>query len=253
MQPARQIFGTLIVSLTGVAEPILNCERSVNQPVPAGALYRGPMLPRSVAALAFVALTAVACGSGDDDAAPAATTTTVAPSTTAAPTTTTTRAPAATTTTRKPTAATAVIEPDSVAGIPLGATKSQAIAVLGQPTRTSQETDLSGKRYDALNWDLSGNRGLSLAFGTDSVTSPLLTDWKATGPGPATKAGVQVGDAAAKVTSAYGALEAFCCDTKIANLTQGPGRMIVIVGNASQKVDQIVGGDPAFWSRKIAD
>ena len=225
----------------------------MNQPVPAGALYRGPMLPRSVAALAFVALTAVACGSGDDDAAPAATTTTVAPSTTAAPTTTTTRAPAATTTTRKPTAATAVIEPDSVAGIPLGATKSQAIAVLGQPTRTSQETDLSGKRYDALNWDLSGNRGLSLAFGTDSVTSPLLTDWKATGPGPATKAGVQVGDAVAEVTSAYGALQAFCCDTKIANVTQGPGRMIVVVGDASQKVDQIVGGDPAFWSRKIAD
>jgi hypothetical protein len=29
--------------------------------------------------------------------------------------------------------------------------------------------------------------------------------------------------------------------------------MIVIVGNGSQKVDQILGGDPAFWSRKIAD
>ena len=27
----------------------------------------------------------------------------------------------------------------------------------------------------------------------------------------------------------------------------------LIVGNTSQKVDQIVGGDPAFWSRKIAD
>ena len=198
------------------------------------------------------------CGSEGDNAAPA-TTTTAAPATTiAAPTTTaastsTSRAPAATTTTRRPAAATAVIEPDSVAGIPLGATKSQAIAVLGQPTRTSQETDLSGKKYDALNWDLSGNRGLSLAFGTESVTSPLLTDWKATGPGPVTKAGVQVGDAVAKVTSAYGALQAFCCDTRIANVNQGAGRMIVIVGNASQKVDQIVGGDPAFWSRKIAD
>jgi hypothetical protein len=212
------------------------------------------MLPRSVAALAFVALTAAGCGSGGDDTAAPATTTTVAPSTTAAPTTTTTRAPAATTTTtRKPTAATAVIEPDSVAGIPLGATKSQAIAVLGQPTRTSQETDLGGRRYDALYWVFSGNRGLSLAFGTDSATSPLLTDWTASAPGPVTKAGVQVGDAVAKVTSAYGALQAFCCDTKIANVTQGPGRMIVIVGNASQKVDQIVGGDPAFWSRKIAD
>lgn len=198
------------------------------------------------------------CGSEGDNAAPA-TTTTAAPATTiAAPTTTaasttTSRAPAATTTTRRPAAATAVVEPDTVAGIPLGATKSQAIAVLGQPTRTSQETDLSGKKYDALNWDLTGNRGLSLAFGTDSVTSPLLTDWKATGPGPVTKAGVQVGDAVAKVTAAYGALQAFCCDTKIANVNQGAGRMIVIVGNASQKVDQIVGGDPAFWSRKIAD
>jgi hypothetical protein len=200
-----------------------------------------------------------ACGSGDDDAAAPSTTTTEAPATTQAPSTTvtpstaTTRAPAVTSTTRKPTAATAVIEPDTVAGIPLGATKSQAIAVLGQPTRTSQETDLSGKKYDALSWDFSGNRGLSLAFGTDSATSPLLTDWKATAPGPVTKAGVQVGDAVAKVTGTYGALQAFCCDTRIANVTQGAGRMIVIVGNTSQKVDQIVGGDPAFWSRKIAD
>ena len=39
--------------------------------------------------------------------------------------------------------------------------------MLGPPTRTSQDTDLSGKKYDALYWDLSGNRGLSLAFGTD--------------------------------------------------------------------------------------
>ena len=206
---------------------------------------------RRVAALAVVALMTVACGSGDDDgAAPA---TTAAPTTTVAPSTTTTRAPAVTSTTRKPTPATALIEPDTVAGIPLGATKSQAIAVLGQPTRTSQETDLSGKKYDALSWDFSGNRGLSLAFGTDSATSPLLTDWKATAPGPVTRAGVQVGDAVAKVTSAYGALQAFCCDARIANVNQGAGRMIVIVGNASQKVDQIVGGDPAFWSRKIAD
>ena len=211
--------------------------------------------------LTFLALASVACGSdGDDTATPSTTapptttapSTTVAPATTVAPSTSTTRAPA-TSTTRRPTAATAVIEPDTVAGIPLGATKSQAIAVLGQPTRTSQETDLSGKKYDALSWDLSGNRGLSLAFGTDSATSPLLTDWRANAPGPATKAGVQVGDAAAKVTTAYGALQAFCCDTKVASVNQGAGRMIVIVGNASQKVDQIVGGDPAFWSRKIAD
>ncbi|HUR23083.1 MAG TPA: hypothetical protein VMZ73_04355 [Acidimicrobiales bacterium] len=210
-----------------------------------------------VFALTFLLM--AGCGSDGDAAAPA-TTTTAAPTTTmnppttiAASTTTSSRPPAATSTTRRPAAATAVIEPDKVAGIPLGATKGQAIAVLGQPTRTTQETDLSGKKYDALAWDLSGNRGLSLAFGTDSATSPLLTDWRATFPGPVTKAGVQVGDTAAKVTSAYGALQPFCCDTKIANVNQGAGRMIVIVGNASQKVDQIVGGDPAFWSRKIAD
>lgn len=217
------------------------------------------MLRRWVAGLMFLALTMGACGSdGDDTAAPSSTTatavpTTVAPSTTLAPATTTTRAPAATSTTRRPAAATAIIEPDTVAGIPLGATKAQAIAVLGQPTRTSQETDLSGKKYDALSWDLSGNRGLSLAFGTESATSPLLTDWRANAPGPATKSGVQVGDAAAKVTTAYGALQAFCCDAKVATVNKGAGRMIVIVGNAGQKVDQIVGGDPAFWSRKIAD
>lgn len=211
------------------------------------------MLPRGIATLVLVAVTAVGCGSGDGDGAAPAATTIAAPTTTAGPSTTTTGPPAATSTTRRPAAATAVIEPDTVAGIPLGATKSQAIAVLGPPTRTSQETDLGGKKYDALSWDFNANRGLSLAFGTDSVTSPLLTDWKATAPGPVTKAGVQVGDPAAKVTSAYGPLQAFCCDTTIANVNQGAGRMIVIVGNASQKVDQILGGDPAFWSRKIAD
>lgn len=207
--------------------------------------------------MAFVATVAVGCGSGDDTATTATTLTTVTTATTAttlAPATSTTRAPAATsTTTARITAANAVIEPHQVAGIPLGATKSQAIAVLGPATRSGQETDLSGKKYDTLSWDLTGNRGLSLAFGTDSVTSPLLTDWKATMAGPRTTGGVQVGDAAAKVTAAHGALVAFCCDTKVASVTQAGGRMIVIVGNASQKVDQIVGGDPAFWSRKIAD
>ena len=209
--------------------------------------------------MTLVVAVAVACGSGDEDTAAPVTSTTVeqapaAPATTLAPSaTTTSRPPAASTTARRPTAATAVIEPDTVAGIPLGATKTQAIAVLGPATRSGQENDLSGKRYDFLSWDLSGNRGLTLAFGTDSVTSPLLTDWKATIAGPRTTSGVQVGDAAAKVTAAHGALAPFCCDTRVASVNQAGGRMIVIVGNASQKVDQIVGGDPAFWSRKIAD
>ena len=213
---------------------------------------------RLVAALVLVAAVMVGCGLGDDTAATSTTVatapaTTVATPTTAAATSSTRPPAAATTTTARLTAATAVIEPHQVAGLPLGANKTQAIAVLGQPTRTGQETDLSGKKYDFLAWDLSGNRGLLLAFGTESVTSPLLTDWKATGPGPRTVGGVQVGDTAAKAAAAHGPLTAFCCDTRVASLTQSGGRMIVIVGNASQKVDQIVGGDPAYWSRKIAD
>ena len=213
---------------------------------------------RLPASLLLVSAVMLGCGSGDDTAATsttvtAAPATTVTTATTLAPATSTTRPASATTTTARVTAATAVIEPHQVAGIGLGANKSQAIAVLGPPTRTGQETDLSGKKYDYLAWDLSGNRGLVLAFGTESVTSPLLTDWKATGPGPRTTGGVQVGDASAKATAAHGALIAFCCDTKVASVNQAGGRMIVIVGNASLKVDQIVGGDPAFWSRKIAD
>ncbi len=206
--------------------------------------------------LVLAALMVTACGSGDDEAAPT-TTSTAAPvtstTTTAPAPTSTTRAGAATTTTARPSAARAVIEPASVAGIPLGANKSQAIAVLGQPTTTGQETDLSGKKYDYLRWQISGNRGLTLNFRTESVTSPLLTDWTANAPGPVTTGGVQVGDGAAKVTAAHGALVTFCCESKVASVTQGAGRMIVVVADDTQKVVQIIGGDPAFWSRSIAD
>jgi len=146
-----------------------------------------------------------------------------------------------------------VIGATTVAGIPLGANKSQAIAVLGEPTATGQETVLSGRKYDFLTWRLSGNRGLTLNFRTESVTSPLLTDWHANAPGPVTEGGVQVGDGVAKVTAAHGALQPFCCDTKVASVTEGRGRMIVTVANDSQKVVGITGGDPGFWSRSIAD
>ena len=210
--------------------------------------------------LAAVVLMAAACGSdGDDDASRATTgvsVTSVAPSTTStttAPAPTTTRPATGSSTTTRPTVATAVIEPHQVAGIALGSTKSQAIAVLGTPTATGQDTDLSGKKYDFLRWQLSGNRGLTLNFRTDSVTSPLLTDWTANGPGPATTAGVQVGDPASKVTSGHGPLQAFCCDSRVASVSQGGGRMIVVVANGSQTVVQITGGDPAYWSRSIAD
>jgi hypothetical protein len=135
----------------------------------------------------------------------------------------------------------------------LGAGKSQAIAVLGPPTTSGQETDLSGKKYDFLKWQLSGNRGLTLNFRTESVTSPLLTDWNVNAPGPVTKGGVQVGDTAAKVTAAHGALQVFCCESKVASVVDGPGRMIVVVADDTQKVIQITGGDPGYWSRSIAD
>ena len=39
----------------------------------------------------------------------------------------------------------------------------------------------------------------------------------------------------------------------VVSVNQGAGRMTVTVGNASPKVDQIVGGDPASRCRKIAD
>jgi len=210
-------------------------------------------------------LVAMGCGSGNGGtAAPATTTSTpataIALSTTVPGTQAPDRATTATTlaSTAPPTsptqvAAKAIVEPDAVAGIPLGANKSDAIAILGPPTTSGQEADLSGKKYDYLRWQFSGNRGLFLNFRTEAVTSPRLTDWIATAAGPATKAGVQVGDGAAKVTGAYGALEAFCCDAKVASVIQGGGRMIVIVANDTQKVTRIVGGDPDFWSRSIAD
>jgi hypothetical protein len=197
--------------------------------------------------LVLLSFLAAGCGSGDGDQAASTTVTTLA-------VTSTTRPGATTTTSARVTAAKAVIEPHQVAGIPLGSNKSQAYAVLGPPTTTGQETDLSGKKYDYLRWEFGGGiRGLVLNYRTDSVTSPLLTDWAANAAGPTTKAGVQFGDTAAKVVAAYGPLTGFCCDTQVASVTQAGGRMIVIVPNASKTVNRIVGGDPAFWSRSIAD
>ena len=197
-----------------------------------------------------------ACGGADDApvaagqpatttaaAAPVATTTAIAPATTAASTSTTAAASKA---------ATAVIEPDTVAGIPLGATKTEVIAILGTPTSTGQDTDVSGARYDYLRWELDGNRGLTLNFRTPSATSPRLTDWIATAKGPRTKSGIQVADSATKVVAAHGSLQAFCCDARIASVKQGAGRLIIVVPNGGA-VTQVIGGDESFWSRSIAD
>lgn len=214
-----------------------------------------------------VMISAALTGCGDDDeeaesgSQPTSVTTSAAGTSSSAPGAATTAATAVATTvaatapptTAKVTAANAIIEPETVAGIPLGSNKSAAIAVLGDPTTTGQDTDLRGTKYDYLRWSLSGNRGLTLNFRTESVTSPLLTDWIATAAGPATKLGVKVGDSAETVTAAYGPLQNFCCDSKISNLERGGGRMIVVVDNASQVVRQIIGGDAGYWSRSIAD
>lgn len=214
-----------------------------------------------------VALLAGACTSDDStETASEATTTTVAATTSTsaasqvgAPVTTgvpTTLAASTTTTaaaTPRSAAATAVIEPDAIAGIPLGSNKSQAYAVLGPPTTTGQETDLSGKRYDYLRWEFDGNRGLFLNYRTEGVTSPLLTDWTVTAAGPTTTRGVQVTDPASKVAATYGPLQPFCCEARIAEESRGGGRMIIVVATGTQTVRQIIGGDPGYWSRSIAD
>lgn len=213
---------------------------------------------RVLLAVVAVVMTAACGGDGEDDRVAAGqATSTAAPATTtssAVPATTSTSVRATTTTARASAtkASTAVIEPDTVAGLVLGSNKTEAIAVLGTPTRTGQDTDVSGARYDYLRWELDGNRGLTLNFRTPAATSPRLTDWVATAKGPRTKSGVQVGDPASKVVAAHGALQPFCCDSQIASLKQGTGRMIIVVPNGAAVV-QIIGGDEAFWSRSIAD
>ena len=217
----------------------------------------------SVFVLVALLLTA-ACSDGDDDEAGPTTTpsttstTTVAStsvastsvaSTTAAPATT---APATTTTTARVTAATAVVEPDTIAGIPLGTNRSEANAVLGLPSETGSGTDLAGDRYDFSRWNLAGNRGLTLYYRQTGVTAPLLSHWQVTAPGPATARGIKVGDPSSAVVTAYGPLQPFCCDVQVASVTRGPGRMIVIV-EPGAAVTQIVGGSEASWSRLIAD
>lgn len=145
-----------------------------------------------------------------------------------------------------------VIEPDSVAGIPLGATRDQAAAVLGPATTTSTGRDAAGS-YQTLHWQLSGNKGLALSFRAGSKYSPGLTDWRSDIRGPATSTGVQVGDQADTVIAAYGPLADFCCASKAAAVEHGGGRMVVIVLNNTRIVERIVGGDPAAWMRTIAD
>ena len=202
-----------------------------------------------------VVLIGTGCGDDADDEATSSTSPTVAGATsTAGAAATTTGGGAAATTSAAPAmkAATAILEPDTVAGIELGTNKSAAIAVLWNPTTPGQETDVSGERYDFLRWELSGDRGLILNYRTQGATSPLLTDWTATAPGPVTARGIQVGAPESAVVAAYGPLSGFCCGVMIAEATRGPGRLIMIV-EPGATVRQIIGGDPGFWSRSIAD
>lgn len=209
------------------------------------------------ALLIALAATGVACSGGGDEAglttAPPTTTTstTLATTTSTAPATTVTTARATTTTTRG-TAANAVVEPDSIGGLEPGSNKSAAYARFGDPTATGDGTDLGGEKYDFLRWEFSGNRGLTLYYRQTGVTSPLLVHWQVTAAGPATARGVKVGDPASAVVAAYGPLQPFCCDTQVASVTRGPGRMIVIV-QPGGNVTQIVGGAEGSWSRLIAD
>lgn len=107
-----------------------------------------------------------------------------------------------------------MVGPDTVAGLALGATKTQVLAVLGKPAVTEQATDVGGAKYESLSWRFSGNGGLTLSFRPYSRFAPGLSDWIATAAGPRTAAGFQVGDPAADVVSAYGALQSFCCSSR---------------------------------------
>ena len=145
-----------------------------------------------------------------------------------------------------------IIEPDAIAGLPLGASKDQAAAVLGPATTTTSDRDSVG-RYETLHWQLSGNKGLALSFRAGSRYSPGLTDWAADVRGPATSAGVQVGDQADKVIEAYGPLADFCCASKAAVVDRGAGRLIVLVLNNTRLTDRIIGGDSSAWMRTVQD
>ncbi len=83
---------------------------------------------RTAGVLAVMLMTFTAACSGSSEPKPAATTGFPPPEVTAARTI----------------ASRSILEPDSVAGIPLGATKDQAAAVLGPATTTTSARDSAG-------------------------------------------------------------------------------------------------------------
>ncbi len=149
--------------------------------------------------------------------------------------------------------ATAVIEPDSVGGIPLGATAAEVEFALGTPTTRGRVTDLHGREVDFRTWQIQGDRGLVLSFPSTGASTPRVHHWSTHTPGPSTAKGVQVGDPASKVTAAYGPLEPFVvAGSHAATVERGGGTMVVVVDDASQQVDVIIGGDRESWMGGIA-
>lgn len=143
----------------------------------------------------------------------------------------------------------AAIEPDSVAGVGLGANKSEAQAVLGPAGSQGRHRDVHGEEFDFLHWALDGERGLTLNYRFPTGLSPKLTDWQVSARGPVTGAGVRVGDSEDQVIAAYGPLEPFV-GVQVASVERGGGRMIVVVDGG--RVTLIVGGDPEWWMRSVA-
>jgi hypothetical protein len=223
--------------MLGVSQlPTAQAFDEIQELAPPGAPLPYHRAVRSATAVLVAMVMAVACSGGSSESRPAATTGFPAPDVTAPRTV----------------ASRSVLEPDSVAGIPLGASKDQAAAVLGPATTTTSERDSAGS-YQTLRWQLSGSRGLALSFRAGSRFSPGLTDWKTDIRGPATSAGIEVGSQMEAVVAAYGPLADFCCATKIASVERGGGRLVVMVLTSTGVTDRIVGGDPKAWIRTIEE
>ena len=194
-----------------------------------------------------------ACGSSDAPPGAASTTRPATPITTSTtkPTSTTAPPPMAT---EPLSPASVVVEPDAVGSLLLGSTRDEAVAILGEPSRTSTFNDLSGQEYTALEWDLPDGRALGLNYRRGSKFSPGLTDWTAASPGPRTAKGIQVGHDQQTVEEAYGTLKPFIITGfHHAVVARNGTELRVLVSDATKKVERMFGGDPGAFSRSIAD
>lgn len=150
----------------------------------------------------------------------------------------------------------AVMEPDTVAGLALGATRDDVRARLGSPTEVVQRRDSSGT-YEAWFYQFTvpetANAGLYLGFRTGSRCSPNLTDWITNAAGPTTAAGVQLRDPESKVQASYpGAAQAVEGGRAYA-LKGRDGELRVLVADVSGAVVTVAGGDRTAWRRSFRD